>query len=60
MKYFGLVWKNAWRKKVRTALTVLSVLVAFMLFFLLNAIGQALAAQPSSRPAGWLSSTRSR
>lgn len=42
MKYFGLVWKNAWRKKVRTSLTILSVLVAFLLFFLLNAIGQAL------------------
>ena len=42
MKYFGLVWKNLWRKKIRTSLTILSVLVAFMLFFLLNAIGQAL------------------
>ncbi|MBT8084204.1 MAG: ABC transporter permease [Woeseia sp.] len=41
MKYFGLVWKNAWRKKVRTSLTVLSVLVAFLLFALLNAIGYA-------------------
>ena len=42
MKFFGLVWKNVWRKKIRTSLTLLSVLVAFMLFFLLNAIGQAL------------------
>lgn len=41
MKYFGLIWKNAWRKKVRTLLTVLSVLVAFLLFALLNAIGYA-------------------
>jgi len=41
MKYFGLVWKNAWRKKVRTSLTILSVLVAFLLFALLNAIGYA-------------------
>lgn len=41
MKYFGLIWKNAWRKKVRTSLTVLSVLVAFLLFALLNAIGYA-------------------
>jgi putative ABC transport system permease protein len=31
MKYFGLVWKNLWRKKIRTSLTVLSVLVAFLL-----------------------------
>ncbi len=41
MKYFGLVWSNAWRKKIRTSLTVLSVLVAFLLFALLNAIGFA-------------------
>ncbi len=43
MKYFGLVWSNVWRKKIRTSLTILSVLVAFLLFTLLNAIGQALS-----------------
>ena len=42
MKYFGLIWKNAWRKKIRTSLTILSVLVAFLLFFLLSAIGKAM------------------
>ena len=42
MKYFGLIWKNAWRKKIRTSLTILSILVAFLLYFLLNAVGQAL------------------
>ena len=42
MKYLGLIWRSAWRKKARTTLTILSVLVAFMLFFLLNAIGKAL------------------
>lgn len=41
MKFFGLVWKNVWRKKVRTTLTILSVLVAFLLFSLLSAIGYA-------------------
>jgi len=41
MKYFGLIWRNLWRKKIRTSLTILSVLVAFLLFTLLNAIGQA-------------------
>jgi len=41
MKYFRLVWKNAWRKKIRTALTILSVFVAFLLFSLLSAIGFA-------------------
>lgn len=43
MKFFGLVWRSAWRKKIRTSLTILSVFVAFLLFFLLNAIGQAMA-----------------
>lgn len=41
MKFFGLVWKNAWRKKVRTMLTILSVLVAFVLFALLSGINRA-------------------
>ena len=44
MKYFGLVWKNVWRKKIRTSLTILSVLVAFLLFALLSAIGYAFRA----------------
>ena len=41
MKYFYLVWKSIWRKKVRTILTVLSVLVAFLLYGLLSAFNQA-------------------
>jgi putative ABC transport system permease protein len=41
MKYFRLIWKNAWRRKIRTALTILSVFVAFLLFSLLSAIGFA-------------------
>lgn len=41
MKYFRLIWKNAWRKKIRTSLTILSVFVAFLLFSLLSAIGYA-------------------
>lgn len=44
MKYFGLIWRNAWRKKIRTSLTILSVLVAFVLFTLLNAVGQGFEA----------------
>ena len=43
MKYFGLIWSNVWRKKIRTSLTMLSVLVAFLLFTLLNAVGQAVS-----------------
>ena len=41
MKYLGLIWRSAWRKKIRTSLTILSVLVAFVLFTLLNAVGRA-------------------
>ena len=41
MKYLGLIWRNAWRKKIRTSLTILSVLVAFVLFTLLSALGRA-------------------
>ena len=42
MKFAGLVWSNLKRRKLRTALTVLSVLVAFLLFGFLGAIKQAL------------------
>ena len=41
MKYFYLVWKSLWRKKVRSILTVLSVLVAFLLYGLLSAFDTA-------------------
>lgn len=41
MKYFYLVWKSLWRKKVRSILTVLSVLVAFLLYGLLSAFNTA-------------------
>ncbi len=42
MKFLGLVWSNLKRKKLRTALTVLSILVAFLLFGFLCAFKQAL------------------
>jgi putative ABC transport system permease protein len=42
MKFLGLVWSNLKRRKLRTALTVLSVLIAFLLFGFLGAIKQAL------------------
>jgi len=41
VKYFGLVWRNVWRKRIRTSLTILSVFVAFLLFSLLSALGYA-------------------
>ncbi|HET7625501.1 MAG TPA: FtsX-like permease family protein [Verrucomicrobiae bacterium] len=42
MKFFPLIWSNLKRKKLRTSLTLLSILVAFVLFGFLCAIRQAL------------------
>lgn len=44
MKYFHLVWANLRRKKMRTLLTFLSILVAFLLFGYLSAIKTAFSA----------------
>ncbi len=41
MKFFSLVWSNLRRKKLRTALTLLSIFVAFVLFSLLCTIKEA-------------------
>ena len=38
MKYFQLVWASLFRKKARTTLTLLSVVAAFLLFGLLDAV----------------------
>ena len=43
MKYLHLIWSNLKRKKLRTLLTLLSIVVAFILFGFLSAIKQALA-----------------
>jgi len=43
MKFFHVIWSSLKRKKLRTALTLLSILVAFVLFGFLSAIKQALA-----------------
>jgi putative ABC transport system permease protein len=40
MKYFYLIWTGLWRKKTRTILTMLSIIVAFLLFGLLQGINQ--------------------
>src|SRR5207249_2465922 len=42
MKFFHLIWGNLKRKKLRTALTLLSIVVAFILFGLMSSIKQAL------------------
>ena len=41
MRYLPLVWANLRRKKLRTLFTLLSILVAFVLFAYLGAIAQA-------------------
>lgn len=42
MKYLYLTWANLKRKKARTVLTLLSIIVAFILFGLLSSIKQEL------------------
>lgn len=38
MKYFPLIWSSLWRRKTRTILTLLSLIAAFTLFGLLQAV----------------------
>ncbi len=40
LKYFGLIWAGLWRKKTRTVFTMVSIVVAFLLFGLLQGINQ--------------------
>lgn len=42
MRFLYLIWSNLKRKKLRTLLTLLSIVVAFVLFGLLSSIKQAL------------------
>src|SRR5271169_2622993 len=42
MRFMHLIWGNLRRKKTRTVLTLLSIVVAFVLFGFLSAIKQAL------------------
>jgi putative ABC transport system permease protein len=44
VKYLPLLWRNLWRRKVRTIFTFLSIVVAFLLFGLLMAIRNSFAA----------------
>jgi putative ABC transport system permease protein len=38
MKFFPLLWAGLWRKRTRTVLTLLSVVIAFLLFGLLQGV----------------------
>jgi putative ABC transport system permease protein len=51
MKYFPLVWATLWRKKTRTIFTLLSVVVAFLLFGVLETVDYAFS-HPSVGAAG--------
>jgi putative ABC transport system permease protein len=41
MKLLPLIWKNVWRRKIRTIFTLLSVFVAFLLFGILMTVRTA-------------------
>jgi putative ABC transport system permease protein len=41
MKFLYLIWKNAWRRKIRTIFTLLSIFIAFILFAGLMAVRAA-------------------
>ena len=44
MRFLSLIWANLRRKKLRTSLTLLSILVAFVLYGLLCTIKEAFTA----------------
>lgn len=54
MKFLHLIWSNLKRKKLRTLLTLLSVVVAFILFGLLCSIKMALTGEVSLEGANRL------
>jgi putative ABC transport system permease protein len=51
MKYFPLIWATLWRKKARTWFTLLSIVVAFLLFGMLETVDYAFS-HPSGGAAG--------
>jgi len=56
-----LIWAGLWRKKTRTILTMLSIIVAFLLFGLLQGINQSIKAglSDSSNNRLWVTSRMS-
>jgi putative ABC transport system permease protein len=44
MKFLPLVWTSLWRKKARTVFTLLSIMIAFLLFGLLQGINSWMSA----------------
>src|SRR5579863_5198352 len=41
MKYLPLIWATLWRKKTRTIFTLLSIVIAFLLFGMLETVDRA-------------------
>jgi len=41
VKFFPLIWRNVWRRKLRTVFTLLSIFIAFMLFGVLMTIRES-------------------
>lgn len=52
MSIFGLMWASLFRKRTRTLLTLLSLIVAFLLFMLLQAISNAFSTSGSFNLVG--------
>jgi putative ABC transport system permease protein len=47
MKYFRLVWKNVFRKRLRTSLTASSIVLVLVLIVILTSLLKAMQADPS-------------
>ena len=47
MKYFRLIWKNVFRKKLRTTLTASSIVLVLVLIVILTSLLEAMQADPS-------------
>ncbi len=47
MKYFRLIWKNVFRKRLRTGLTASSIVLVLVLIVILTSLLQAMQADPS-------------
>ncbi|MDB5969613.1 MAG: transporter permease [Hydrocarboniphaga sp.] len=41
MKFFPLLWATLWRKKIRTIFTLMSIMIAFLLFGMLQGVNAA-------------------
>lgn len=54
MSYLSLIWTQLWRNPMRTTLTGLSLIVAFLLFGLLQPINQILGQGPTQASIGRL------